>query len=435
MNNLLIKVIFLVSASMMPSILNAELVWLDKVIVLVEDDVILDSELKRKTKQVTQQLLANKAELPSDEALKKQILERLIIDQIQLQMANRAGIRVSDEELNAALVRISEGNQATIAQMKEQLEADGMNFTLFREDIRKEILISRVRQGSVSRKIFISEQEVDDILVLMEGQGSSNIQYHLRHLMVAIPETSGPDEIDKARAKVASITQRFKDGTDFTQLVIEESDGSDALNGGDLGWRNIEQLPTLFAGSVTNLETGQLSEPIRSANGMHILKLEEKKGGFDKKMVDEVHIRHILIEISTVTSDAKAEAVLLQLRKDIVAGTTSFDEQAKVTSEDLSTASQGGDLGWAPPQAFQSMYGAGTLEKLKDGEMSMPFKGAGGWFIVERMASRTTDQTKEMKRMKARQILQSRKFDEEQESWLQEIREQAYVKFLTEDNS
>jgi len=348
-------------------------------------------------------------------------------------MANRAGIRVSDEELNAALARISEGNQASIAQMKEQLEADGMNFTLFREDIRNEIIISRVRQSAVSRKIFISEQEVDDILVLMEGQGSSNIQYHLRHLMIAIPEAAGPDDVDKARVKAASIAQRFKDGTDFTQMVIEESDGSDALSGGDLGWRNIEQLPTLFAGSVSNLEAGQLSEPIRSANGMHILKMEEKKGGFDKKMVDEVHIRHILIEISTVTTDAKAEAVLLQLRKDIVAGTTTFEEQAKVTSEDLSTASQGGDLGWAPPEAFQGMYGASVLAALEDGEMSMPFKGAGGWFIVERLASRVTDQTQEMKRMRARQILQSRKFDEEQESWLREIREQAYVKFLDKD--
>ncbi len=435
MKKLLIKVMFLVSVMVMPSLLIAEPVWLDKVIVLVEDDVILDSELKRKTKQIKQQFLAKNAELPSAEALKKQVLERLIIDQIQLQMASRVGIRVSDEELNAALARIGEGNKATIAQMKEQLEADGMNFTLFREDIRNEILISRVRQGSVSRNIFISEQEVDDILVLMEGQGSSNIQYHLRHLMIAIPEASGPDDVDEARAKAVSIAQRHKAGTDFTQLVIEESDGSDALSGGDLGWRKIEQLPTLFAGSVSNLETGQLSEPIRSANGIHILKLEDKKGDFDKQMVDEVQIRHILIEVSTVTSDAKAEAILLQLRKDIVAGTTSFDEQAKVTSEDLSTASLGGDLGWAPPEAFQNMYGAGVLEALEDGEMSMPLKGSGGWYIVERMASRTTDQTQEMKRMRARQILQSRKFDEEQESWLREIREQAYVKFLDKEKN
>ena len=434
MKNILIKTLLILVPIISHPVLLAEPEWLDKVIVLVEDDVITDSEFKRRLKTIKQQILASNAELPDEAALKKQVLERLILDQIQLQMASRSGIRISDEELNEALNRVAESNKSTIALMKAQLEAEGMNFTLFREDIRNEMLISRLRQGAVSRKIFVSDQEVDDILVLMEGQGASNIQYHLRHFMVGIPESAGPNDVDKARNKIKKIVQRFNAGENFSQLVVAESEGSDALTSGDLGWRTIEQLPTLFADSISQLEAGQLSEPIRSANGLHLLKMEEIKGGIEKQMVDEVNLRHILIKLSTVTTDAKAEAVLIQMRKDIVAGKTTFEQQAKVYSEDLGTASQGGDLGWAPAQAFEPLY-HGKAAILAEGELSQPFKGAEGWYLVEKLGTRETDQTEEVKRMRARRILQNRKFDEEQESWVREIREQAFVKILHEDKN
>jgi len=429
MKTILIKIVILVNLFILPSIAMAEIEWLDKVLVLVEEDVILDSEFKRRLKTIKKQLLANDSTLPPEEAIKKQVMERLIMDHIQLQLANRAGIRISDAELNAALERVAEGSKTTVAVMKSQLELDGINFTLFRQDIRNEMLISRVRQGSVSRKVFVSEQEVDDILKIMEERGASNVQYRLRHLMVKIAESAGPNDIDRARERISNIRQRAIAGADFSQLVVAESDGSDALKGGDLGWRTVEQLPTLFAGSVSGMESGQLSEPIRSANGLHLLKLVEKKGDIDKQMINEVHYRHILIKESKVTTDAKAEAQLLSIRKEIVAGNTEFAEQAKVYSEDLGTASLGGDLGWAPPQVFNQLYN-GKIDDLKDGELSAVFKGSTGWFIVERLGSRVTDQTEEMKRMRARRILQNRKFDEEQESWLREIREQAYVQVL-----
>jgi len=417
MKNKILTAVLLATGMVFSSISFAEPVWLDKVIVQVEDDVILDSELNRRMKTIKHQIQANNSELPSDEALKKQVLERLVMEQIQLQMANRAGVRVSDAELKAALGRIADGNKITIIQLKENLEKDGMNFAIFREDIRNEILISRVRQGYVSRRIFVSEQEVDDILKLMEEHGASNTQYRLRHLMISIPESAGPREVDEARAEIEKIIQRFKTGEDFTQIVIAESDGSDALKGGDLGWRNIEQLPQLFSANLGNLEAGQLSSPIRSANGIHLLKLEEKKGGIDKQMVDEINLRHILIKVSTITNDAKAEAILLQARKEILAGNTTFEEQAKVISEDFGTATQGGDLGWAQPQAFESLYGK-AVNNLQKGALSQPIKGAGGWYLVEKLGARITDQTEEVKRNRARQILQSRKFDEEQETWL-----------------
>lgn len=412
----------------------AETKWLDKIIAKVDDDVILDSELNRRLETAKKQILANNGSLPPEDALKKQVLERLIMDQIQLQLAARAGIRISDEELNAALEQVAQSSQTTIEAMKQELESDGMNFTLFREDIRSEMMISRVRQGSVNQKVYVSEQEIDDILVLMEEQGASNTQYHLRHLMVRIPESAGPDDVDAARAKVQSIIERFNNGEDFTQLVITESDGSDALTGGDLGLRNAQTLPTLFLAPARNLEIGQLSDPIRSPNGLHLLKLENRQGGIEKQMVDEVNYRHIMIKVSTVMSDAKAEAKLLTIRKDILDGNASFDEQAKVHSEDLSSASSGGDLGWAAPQAFEQIYGTNVRE-LKDGEISQPFRGGEGWLLVEKLGTRKTDQTEEVKRLRARRILHNRKFDEEQESWLREIRESAYVDILETDDS
>lgn len=422
----------LVICMLVPSFSFAATQWLDKVIALVESDVILDSEFKRRLSSVKKQLTANGAELPPEDAIKKQVLERLVMDQIQIQKAARAGVRISDADLNSALNRIAESNNSTLASMKSQIEADGENFALFREDIRQEMLISRYKQGAVSRNVFVSEQEVDDILTLMNERGASSISYRLRHLMVAIAESAGPDEIDGANAKIASIIERYKAGEVFSSLVVAESDASDAINGGDLGWKTIEQLPTLFSKSVSTLEKAQLTAPLRSANGLHLLMLEDKKGDEGKQMVDEVNYRHILIKVTEVMTGAKAEAQLLSIRKEIIAGEADFEEQAKVYSEDLATATGGGDLGWAPPEVFKSIY-LGKVDNLKDGEMSEVFQGINGWYLVEQLGTRSTDQTEDMKRMKARRILQNRKYAEEQESWLREIREEAYVKILNDE--
>jgi len=432
MKNKIIAAVVIACGITISSVAFAEAVWLDKVIVQVEEDVILESELQRRMVTVKHQLKTSNNEMPSEDVIKKQVLEQLIMESIQLQMANRAGIRISDSELNDAMERIAGENKITVTQMKDNIEKDKMSFALFREDIRNKILISRVRQGYVNQKIFVSDQEVDDILVLLENQGASTVQYHLRHLMLNLSESASPSEEDVVRAKIKNIQERFNNGEKFSQIVIAESDGSDALKGGDLGWRTIGQLPQLFAGSINNLEPGQLSEPIRSANGLHLLQLEDKKGGLDKQMINEINLRHILIKESKIMTGAKAEAMLLQIRKDILNGETSFEEQAKVISEDLATASQGGDLGWAQPRAFQSLYGD-KVNDLVEGEPSLPIKGSEGWYLVEKLGSRTTDQTEEVKRMRAQQILQKRKFDEEQESWLREIREQAYVKILDKE--
>jgi len=411
---------------------QAEAKWLDKVIVLVEDDVILSSELERRTDSIVKQIKAAGQAVPDDKTLTDQVLERLILESIQLQRARRAGVRISDEELNAAIQRIADGNNMTIPKLSEKLAEDGVSFSLFREDIRGEIMISRVRQGSVNQKVFVSEQEVKDLLKMMDEQGASNIQFKLRHLLISLPETATSSDLDKARDKAQSVIDRFNNGAAFVDMIISDSDGGDALQGGDLGWRSVEQLPTLFADSVVSMNKGQLSAAIRSPNGLHLLWLEDKRGGIETQLVDEINIRHILIKVSAVTSDQKAEARLLDIRKKITDGGSDFSEQAKVYSEDLSSASSGGDLGWAPPEAFKRVY-QNNIQDLKDGELSQPFKGTGGWYIVERTGSRQTDQTEDYKRNRARQILHRRKFDEEQEAWTREIREQAYVKIIDDD--
>lgn len=429
MKNSLIKVFIMTSILMLQSVIFAELKWIDKVAVIVEEDVILESEIARRLRTVKTQILAKNETLPNEEALKKQVIERLIMDQLQLQQASRSGVRVSDAELNVALERAAEANNLTVAIMKQQLEAEGINYGLFRGDIRDEMLIARVRRGMVSRKVFVSEQEVDDILYIMEERGASNIEYHLRHLMLTISETAAPDAVEAVQTKMANIIERFKAGENFAELVVAESQGSDALEGGDLGWKKLDNLPTLFANSISSLDQGQISDPIRSSNGMHLLMLEEKKGDIEKQMLSESNYRHIQINLSAITSDAKAEAKLIAMKKAIETEKTDFTEQAKVNSEDLSSASEGGDLGWASKDAFKSVYG-NNVEDLKKGKITEPFKSGNAWYIVELLGTRITDQTEDVKRMQARRLLQNRKYEEEEESWLREIREEAYVKMI-----
>ena len=427
----LMAVMLLASASAGVIAQEGQNQWLDKVVALVDSDVILDSEFKRRYRAISEQLKSSDTPLPPEEELKDQVLEKLISDSIQGQMAQRAGIRISDAELNAAIERIAESNQTTVKGMREDLAKEGVNFALFREDIRQEMMRARLRQGSIARKVFVSEQEVEDLLAIIEEQGATNVQYRLRHFMIAISESAGPEDVDAARQKAQSVIQRFREGADFATMVVAESDGSDALTGGDFGWRNIEQIPSLFAGSIRNLEVGQLSEPIRSPNGLHILKLEEKQGGLEKQMVDEVNLRHILVEVSAVMTDEQARLKLEELREQIKNG-ASFEELAKVHSEDLGSANLGGDLGWTSTQVFEPVFKE-KVDAMEDGELSEPFKGANGWHLVERVGSRSTDQTDEVKKMRARRILQARKFEEEQENWLREIRQSAYVKILHKD--
>ncbi len=431
MKKLLIKLLplsFLLSLHLVA----AEVTIFDRIVAIVDDDVILSSELDRKVASYKAQLKANGAQLPNEKTFRKQVLERLIVDNLQLQMAHRAGVRISDQELNATLANIAKNAGKTVAEFQKALEDEGENYTIFREDLRKEIMMSRVRQGQVGRRVFISEQEVDDMVQLMDAQGKNNTQYHIGHILVAIPESSTAAEISAAREKAKRIVDRLRNGADFSKIAIAQSDSQDALKGGDFGWRPITALPSLFTGPVSNMKIGDVTDPLRSASGLHILKLFEKKGGEEQKLVQQVKARHILIKTSKITSEAQAKTLLEKLYRQIKAG-ADFAELAKKYSEDLGSGSQGGLLDWADPNIYAPKFKE-QLKRLQKGELSKPFRSQFGWHIVKLIDRRISDETQKAKREKAKRLLFSRKFDEEVVTWLREIRAEAYVKILHEED-
>lgn len=405
----------------------------ERIIAIVNDDVILHSELTRRLETVRAQLKRQGVALPDAEKLRAQVLERMILDSIQLQLAERAGVRVSDAELNATIERIARRNGMTLEQFKARLTADGESYPLFREDLRHEIMISRVRQGMVGRRIFISEREVDDMVKLMESQGANRIQYRLGHILVAIPETATPEDIEAARKKAADLVKQLRAGADFARLAVAYSDAQDALQGGDMGWRTAGQMPSLFVPIAKRLKVGEVADPVRSGSGLHILKLLDKKGDMAQKLVREVRARHILLKPSKILSDEQARLKLLELRDRILKG-EDFAVLAKQYSEDLGSASEGGDLGWASPDIYTPKFKE-VVNQMQAGELSMPFRSQFGWHIVRVEGWRTSDQTETAKREQARQLLFQRKFEEAAETWLRQLRAEAYVKILDETDS
>lgn len=408
----------------------ATAVVFERIIAIVNDDVILHSELERRLETVRAQLKRQGVQLPDEKKFRKQVLERMILDSIQLQLAERAGVRVSDAELNATIASIARKNGMTLAQFKERLTQQGESYPLFREDLRKEIMISRIRQGFVGRRVFISEREVDDMVKLMDAQGANRVQYRLGHILVAIPETATPEDIAAARQKAADLVKQLRAGADFARLAVAYSDGQDALQGGDMGWRTANQLPTLFVPIAKRLKVGEVADPVRSGSGLHILKLLDKKGGEEQKLVREVRARHILLKPSKILSDEQARQKLMEIREKVLNG-ADFATLAKQYSEDLGSASEGGDLGWASPDVYTPEFKE-VVKQLKEGEISMPFRSRFGWHIVRVEGWRTSDQTEEAKRERARRILFQRKFEEAAETWLRQLRAEAYVKILDE---
>jgi len=427
MNKLSQSLIFILLLSSI-RVMAAEVKLFDSIVALVDDDVILNSELNRKIKGFKARLKEKGTKLPDEKTFKKQVLERLIVDDIQYQLAVRSGVRVSDPELNATVAKIAKNANKSLDELKETIESEGDNYTFFREDLRREIMISRVRQAQVSRKIYISPQEVDSMVQLMNDQSNNNIQYHIGHIMIAIPESSTPQEIKTARAKAQKVLKELRGGEDFSKIAISNSDAQDALQGGDFGWRSITQLPSLFTGPVSNMKVGDLTEPLRSASGLHILKLLGKKGGEKQTLVNQVKARHILIKTSKITSEAQAQQLLKKLYKQIKEG-ADFAELAKKYSEDLGSGSRGGLLDWADPQIYAPKFRE-ALANLKINEVSLPFRSQFGWHIVKLLGRRVADETKKEKINKARRLLFNRKFDEAVTSWLREIRSEAYVKIL-----
>jgi peptidyl-prolyl cis-trans isomerase SurA len=404
---------------------------LDRILVVVNNDVLTQSELNTELLTITQQLRQQNIEIPPQEVLQKQVLERLILRHLQLQLAESTGIRVDDDTLTRALDTIAKQNNLSLSEFRDILIRDGFDFVVFRENIRHEIIINRLRQRQVDSRVNVTEQEVSDYLATRGTQtASAGNEYRVGQILIALPEAASPEAVKAAQARAQQVLERLQAGDDFGQLAISHSDDPQALQGGDLGWRTVAQLPSLFVDTVPQLQPGEISNLIRSASGFHIIKMLEMRGE-TQHVVRQTQARHILLRANELTSEQDVQNRLEQLRQRIEGG-DDFGDLARANSEDTATASNGGALGWASPGDFDPRFEE-AMSTLKSGETSAPFQSSFGWHIVQVVERRDHDNTREFQRNQAREAIRQRKIEEQTQIWLRSLRDEAYVEFKAEE--
>ena len=409
--------------------LTANLAWaqvqkLDRVVAVVDDDVVMASELQQRLNTIMAQIQAQQVQAPPIDILRRQVLEQLIIERLQLQMASRASVTISEAELDQAIARVQQNAGVSPEQFRERLAADGMSMKSFRQQIRQELLIRRVEQGSVNRRIQISDQDIDNFLRSKEGEFWKSPQYELGHILIAVNSSAPADEVTKAREKAEQLAQQVQGGADFRRLAIANSAGQNALSGGDLGWRKTVELPTLFADALEGLKVGDVTKPFRSDAGFHLLKIHAERGS-NEQVVEQTKVRHILVKTSAIRTDDDAYNLLIDLRKQLENG-ASFEELAREHSEDIGTMLAGGDLGWSMPGQFVPEF-TQAMNNTPVGEVTMPFRSQFGWHILRVDGRRDQDMTDQYIRNQAANLLRNRRYEEEVQNWRREIRDQAYV--------
>ena len=401
----------------------------DRIVAVVNDEVITMHELRSRLDAALAQLQRQGTQLPPRDVLEKQMLERLVIDKVQLQQAREMGVRIDDAQLEQALQRIAAGNNLSLSQFRAALEKDGIAFATFREEIRAEMTIARLREREVESRIFISESEIDNYLAGASGQASAE-EYQLAHILFRAPESASPEQIQKLRARAEQVVERLRKGEDFAQLAAAYSDAPDGLKGGNLGWRSLDRLPPMFADASVKLKVGEVSPLLRSSNGFHLIRLLAKRGGGAMAAVQQTHARHILIKVNEVVSEPEARHKLEGLRERIRHG-ESFAELAKLFSQDGS-ASKGGDLGWIYPGDTVPEFER-AMNLLPPGEISEPVQSPFGFHLIEVLERRVQDVSSDRQRAAARQVLRERKRDEAYQDWLRQTRDRAYVELRLEE--
>ena len=399
---------------------------LNQIVAVVNDDVILRSELDSAVKEVSAQLKAKDTPLPSKPVLEKQVLEKLILERLQLQLAESNGIKIDDITLNNKMQEIAKENGVSLTDFRAVLEREGFNYADFRENIRHQLAIAQLRQQMVGNRISISDQEVDNLLASLKASQLGNIQYHLAHILIATPEAASEEQIQKALQRADKIVAKLRAGADFTQTAIAESDAPTALEGGDLGWRSAGQLPSLFVDPVKEMHPGDIHDPIRSPSGFHIIKLIAQRGD-ERHIVKQTHVRHILLKTDAVHTNEAVKARMDQLEIRLRGG-EDFATLAKSNSQDTLSAAKGGDLGWVNPGDLVPKFEE-VMNSTPTGQISQPFKTEFGWHILQVLGRREHDSTEEFNRSRARQLLRRRKGDEELFLWLRRLRDEAYVEY------
>jgi peptidyl-prolyl cis-trans isomerase SurA len=408
----------------------SQIYTLNRIAAVVNGEVILVSELNTSVRKVEEQLNKKGTQLPDKGVLIKQVLERLIVDNLQMQIAERNGLTIDDNTLNEEIQTLASKNGINLSEFREVLEKEGYSYTAFRENIRKKLILEEVRRQMVANRIRVNDQEINNLLASLEASGLGDVKYHLAHIMVTIPEAPGPDEIEAARLRASNILMRLHEGSDFEQMAIAESDGQNALEGGDIGWRSMGQIPSLFTETTGHLQVGQVSDLIQSSGGFHIIKLLEKSGE-EKHMVNQTKVRHILIKTDTVNTeeDVKIRMEQLEIRLE---GGEDFSELARSNSQDTLSAARGGELGWVNQGDTVPRF-EDAMNKLAIGETSKPVQSRFGWHIIQVEARRQHDSTDQYERARAKQLIQTRKYEEELALWLRRLRDESYVEYRLDD--
>jgi len=402
---------------------------LDRIVAIVNNGVVLKSELDAEIRRVRARLERQGQSAPDREVLRKRVLDQLVLQKIQLQKASQQGISVDDDAVNRALRSMADDRGTDLEGLRKRIADEGMDFDQLRSDVRDQLIMSQLRQREVASQVQVSEQEVNDFLARLKRSSQQNVEYHLRHILIELPTDASTDEVEQAQQRARAIVAQLRQGSeDFATMAQRVSDGQEALSGGDLGWRARTQLPSLFVDALDKLKPGDVSDPLRSPNGFHIIKLIDRRGG-QPQTITETHARHILLRADASEDNPRQE--LARLRQRIESG-ASFAELARAHSDDQASASQGGDLGWFGPDemtpAFQQV-----VDGLQPGQISEPFRTPYGWHIVQVLGRRQRTDVEEYQRSQARQALYKRRVEEETQRWLRQLRDEAYVDLRLDD--
>ncbi|GMQ96686.1 MAG: peptidylprolyl isomerase [Gammaproteobacteria bacterium] len=407
-----------------------QIVELDRIIAVINDDVIVFSELESKVNAIRLELRDRNIPAPPEKILREQVMERLIMHKLQLQKAEKSGIRVGDDTLNSTISKIAASNGLNIGEFRRMLQRDGMNYAKFREDMRDQIVLGRLRNRQVINKITVSEQEINLLLANEDAKGDESTEYRIGHILIAVPDGASPETVEEKRQEALQIVTELRQGADFTQKAIATSDSQTALDGGDLGWRKLSQTPTIIAERIDKMQNDEISDPLQNEIGFNIIKLFETRGK-QRLIVNQSLVRHIMIRTSEIVSDEDAYRRILNLKNRIENG-ESFAQLARANSDDSASAVDGGLLKWINPgevsPAFEEIVNASPI-----GEVSDPFKTSAGWHILVVEDRRQHDSTQVFRRNKARDIIRKRKSEEELQLWLRRLRDEAYIEIRLND--
>lgn len=403
----------------------------DRILVIVNDDVITETELANRLTETKKQLALEKIKTPPDDILRKQLLDRMVLERLELQLATQTGIRVGDSDVDQAVETVAQRNNLSVENFRKTMEHNGMNFTAYRAQIRDQITIQQLLEREINNRITVTDNEVNNFLENPQNRADMGVGYQLSHILIGIPESASPEAIQAAKRRAEDILRQLKQGADFGQIAVSYSQGADALKGGSLGWKQAGELPELFLGALKTMSPGDVSDILRGPNGFHILKLNNKRGDTQAESVMQTHVRHILLRPSEIQSLEEARSKLLHLRERIEHG-EDFAALARAHSEDPGSAASGGDLGWVNPAQMVPEFEK-AMNALKPNQLSEPVRTPFGLHLIQVLGRRSHDITEERVVAAARQQIQARKADERYEQWARQLRDEAFVEYVAQD--